>query len=240
MKKKNRVIVCPSPGLIHTLDLKDKIVVVIDILRATTSMCVAFQNGAEAIIPVESVDECLSYQKEGKYICAAERDGEVVKGFQIGNSPFSYMTPDINGSTIVMTTTNGTKSIHCSKDAHEIVIGSFSNWSILREYLYQQNRDIILLCAGWKDKLNLEDTVFAGALADSLKDHLQPHDDSTMIAINLYKAANKDKLFYIKNSTHCERLVKLNMQEDVKYCLKKDLNPVLPVFKGDRLVNVKL
>lgn len=237
MNTQKKLVVCPSPALMHTLKVEDSIVVVIDILRATTSICVAFDHGAKEIIPVETVEECQAFKNKG-YILAAERDGLIVEGFDKGNSPFSFMGEDIKNASIAMTTTNGTKCIQISKNAKEIVCGSFANMTILCDYLRSRNENIILLCAGWKDKLNLEDTAFAGAIASELENQYFPSDDSTRIAMTLYRSANTRKRFYIKNATHFERLIRLKLVNDVKYCLKKDLHPVLPVFKDGRLIDI--
>lgn len=234
--KKPKVIVCPSPLFLKTLPVKGSIVVVIDILRATTSMCVAFGNGASEIVPLETIEECMSYKEKG-YLIAGERDGKMVEGFDMGNSPFSFMGEHIRNAKIAMTTTNGTKCIHASKQAHQIVIGAFVNMTNVVNYLKEQKRDVILLAAGWKDKMNLEDTAFGGAVALELQNEFNPTEDSTRIAMTLYEAMLKDKRYFIKNATQYEQIVGLNIVEDVKYCLKRDLHNVLPIYQEGRLLN---
>ncbi len=235
--KSPKVIVCPSPLFLKTLPVKGSIVVVIDILRATTSMCVAFGNGASEIVPLESIDVCLSYREKG-YLIAGERDGKMVEGFDMGNSPFSFMGEHIQNAKIAMTTTNGTKCIHASKQAYQVIIGAFVNMTQVVNYLIEQQRDVILLAAGWKDKMNLEDTAFGGAVAIELENNgFIPTEDSTRIAMTLYDAMLKDKRFFIKNATQYDQIVGLNIIEDVKYCLKKDLHHVLPIFQKGKLID---
>ena len=155
---KRKIEVCFTPALLPIYNITNAIVVVIDIFRATSSICYGIDNGAEAIIPVATVEECKSYESKG-YLLAAERDGKVVDGFDFGNSPFAYAGEKVNGKTIVLTTTNGTHAINESKKAaYQVIIGSFLNLTAVCDYLKTQDKDVFLLCAGWKNKFNLEDT----------------------------------------------------------------------------------
>ena len=169
--------VCLTPALLHLHDIRESIVVVIDIFRATSSICYGIENGAKAIIPVESIESCKSYQSTD-FLLAAERNGEIVAGFDFGNSPFAYTSEKVKGKTIVLTTTNGTRAIHAAQEAHTIVIGSFLNLNTLCNWLKTENRNICLLCSGWKDKTNLEDTLFAGAIVEQLKNADYKLDDA--------------------------------------------------------------
>src|SRR5690606_20666376 len=162
-----------------------------DIFRATSSMCYGLANGARAIIPVAGLDECLSYRDQG-YLLAAERDGRVVPGFDFGNSPFSYTEDKVAGKTVVLTTTNGTQAIQQCRDAEALVIGSFLNIGVLASWLKQQPHHILLVCAGWKNHFNLEDTVFAGALVHRLKTDAWVLDDAAHAAESLYLEGRND------------------------------------------------
>jgi 2-phosphosulfolactate phosphatase len=165
----SEVNVCLSPALIPLFGVEKYIVVIIDIFRATSSICYGIDNGAEAIIPVAEVEECLAYQeKYPHYLLAAERNGEVVNGFDFGNSPFSYTKEKVTGKTVVLTTTNGTHALHLSRNAKKVVIGSFLNLTAICDWLKTQQDDVLLVCAGWKNNFNLEDTVFAGAVTYQL------------------------------------------------------------------------
>ena len=224
-----------TPLLLQLTGLSEKVVVVIDILRATSSICVAFEHGAELIIPVATPEESLSYGKQG-FICAAERDGKPVEGFDIGNSPFSYMDPSIKGASIAMTTTNGTHAINLAKGAAVVAIGSFLNRKALCDFLRKQDRDVILLCSGWKNNFNLEDTLFAGAVAHELENNFEFGDDATIAAIDLYLQSKDDLDSYIQKSSHAHRFKALGIEADIAFCLQHDIYTIVPVLRQDFLV----
>lgn len=230
--------VCLTPALLNLYAIENSIVVVIDILRATTSITYGIDNGATAIIPVSQVEDCLNYK--GDYLRAAERNGEVVEGFDFGNSPFSYTKEKVAGKTIVLTTTNGTKAMHMAQErAHQVVIGSFLNLGSLCEWLKVQDKDVLLLCAGWKDKFNLEDTLFAGAVVHQLRKDFIHFDDSCVAAEDMYILAKDNLRKYLHKSSHSHRLEQLNIEEDVKFCLKLDICKAIPVLVGERIIALK-
>ncbi|WP_214072867.1 2-phosphosulfolactate phosphatase [Mucilaginibacter sp. dw_454] len=237
---KPRLEVCLTPALIPLYDVKNYVVVVIDIFRATTSICYGIENGAEAIIPVSQVEECSAYREKGfDYLLAAERNGEVVTGFDFGNSPFSYTKEKVAGKTIVLTTTNGTHALHLSRAAKKIVIGAFINLTSICNWLKQQNENILLVCSGWKNNFNLEDTLFAGAVVEQLKDAGFVVDDPAIAANDLYQLAKDDLDQYLKKTSHSERLKKLGIEADIEFCLKVDLTTAIPVLDGERLVKLQ-
>src|SRR5476651_1767390 len=201
------VNVCLTPALIPLYDVENYIVVIVDIFRATSSICYGIENGAEAIIPVSQVEECAAYREKGlDYLLAAERDGKVVDGFDFGNSPFSYTKEKVAGKTVVLTTTNGTHALHLSRSAKRIVIGSFLNITALCNWLKTQDESILLVCAGWKNNFNLEDTLFAGAVTDQLVGEGFSPDDAAIAALDLYHLARHDLNGYLKKTSHSERL----------------------------------
>jgi 2-phosphosulfolactate phosphatase len=231
--------VCLTPALIPLYNVEDYIVVVIDIFRATTSICYGIENGAEAIIPVSQVEECSAYLEKGfDYLLAAERNGEVVEGFDFGNSPFSYTKEKVAGKTIVLTTTNGTHALHLSRSAKKIVIGAFINLTAICNWLKQQNESILLVCSGWKNNFNLEDTLFAGAVVEQLKGSGFIVDDPAIAANDLYQLAKDDLDGYLKKTSHSERLKKLGIEADIEFCLKVDLTTAIPVLDGEKLVKL--
>lgn len=231
--------VCLTPSLIPLFEVENYIVVVIDIFRATSSICYGIENGAEAIIPVAEVGECLAYQeKHPDYLLAAERNGEVVAGFDFGNSPFSYTKEKVEGKTIVLTTTNGTHALHLSRKAKKIVIGSFLNLTPVCNWLKEQNENTLLVCAGWKNNFNLEDTLFAGAIADQLKDHGFVLDDAAIAAYDLFQIGKSDIPAYLAKTSHSERLKKLGIEKDIAFCLQVDMTTAIPVLDNDKLVKL--
>lgn len=237
MHKRN-LEVCLTPALLHLHDFSESIVVVIDIFRATSSICYGIENGAEAIIPVASIEACESY-RHSDFLLAAERNGEVVEGFDFGNSPFSYVKEKVDGKTIVLTTTNGTHAINMSRGASKIVIGSFLNLASLCNWIKTQPNDVLLVCSGWKDKVNLEDTLFAGGVVHFLKDEHYALDDAGIASEDLYILAKDDLNTYLKKTSHSERLKKLGIEEDIAFCLKVDITTSIPVLDGERLVKMK-
>jgi len=229
--------VCLTPELLHLHNIENSIVVVVDIFRATSCMTTAFANGVGSIIPVATIDECVAYQQQG-YLAAAERDGKTPEGFDFDNSPFSYMVDKVKDATICVTTTNGTLAITKSKSAVKVMVGSFLNLGALSTYLKDQQYDVLILCAGWKGKPNLEDTLFAGALVERLKESFMIEEDSALMALRQYQNAKDDLLSYVASSSHVRRLQRLGIQKDIAYCLQHDLYDVLPVLRGNALVNM--
>ncbi len=241
MELKNRQLyTCLSPALLDLYDISNSVVVIIDVLRATSTIATALYNGAEAVIPVATVPQCIELGAAVGGITAGERDGKVADGLSYGNSPFEYPRTFIENKLLVLTTTNGTKLLHMALDrgAPEIITGSFPNISAVCDHLVASGRDVLLGCAAWKDRVNLEDTLFAGAVISRIKAHFIMHCDSSKIAESLYHEAGEDRFGFMqhKGATHYHRLMRYNLEKDIRYCLTEDGANVLPLFKGDRLV----
>jgi 2-phosphosulfolactate phosphatase len=241
MTEKLTIETCLTPALLPLYQLENSIAVIIDIFRATSSICYGIENGAEAIIPVAQVEECAAYREKGlDYLLAAERNGEVVAGFDFGNSPFSYTKEKVAGKTIVLTTTNGTHALHLSIKAKKIGIGSFLNLTALCDWLKNQQENILLVCAGWKNNFNLEDTLFAGAVVEQLKASNYKLDDPSTAANDLFQLGKNDLNTYLQKTAHGERLKKLGIEEDIKFCLQTDLTTAIPILEGEKLVKLKV
>ncbi len=233
---------CLSPSLLHLYDVSNIIVVIIDILRATSTIATALFNGAKNIIPVDSIAECIRIGKQIEGITAGERDGHIAEGLKYGNSPFEYPASFINGKTLVLTTTNGTRLLHMALDkgAKDIITGSFSNLSSVCNYLLAQNQNVILGCAAWKDRINIEDTLFAGAVISRIKENFYINCDSSKIAESLYDEAKPNLFEFIKkkNASHYHRLSGFGLEKDIRYCLTEDTANVLCIYKEGKLVTV--
>lgn len=230
-----KVEVCLSPQLIHLFDLEGKIVVVTDILRATSCMTTGIASGVAQIKPVATLEECSALKKDG-FFTAAERNGNKVDGFDIGNSPYSYMEERFKGKKIATTTTNGTLAITKSTDADEVIIGSFLNLSRVAKYLIDTNKDVVVHCAGWKGNYSLEDTLFAGALFEKLQKEFESADDATFSAFTIFQSAENRLLETILGSSHAKRLEKHNIRKDIELCCTIDKYDVLPVLKNGALI----
>ncbi len=229
-----------SPALLHLYDVSNTIVVVIDVLRATSTIATVLYNGAREIIPVDSVERCIQLGKELECITAGERDGQVAPGLQYGNSSFEYPRDFVEGKTLVLTTTNGTKLLHMAlaKGATEIITGSFLNLSAVCEHLKQMKKNVILGCAGWKDRVNMEDSLFAGAVVDAVKDDFAINCDSSRMAENLYQLGRNDLYGFMKRNeaSHYHRLTNFGLEKDIRHCLTPDLANILPEYYNGKLV----
>jgi 2-phosphosulfolactate phosphatase len=229
-----------SPALLHLYDASNAVVVIIDVLRATSTIATALYNGAKYVVPVDSVAKCLELGKQINCVTAGERDGKIAEGLSYGNSPFEYPREFIEGKILVLTTTNGTKLLHMALDkgAKDILTGSFSNLSAVCRFLLSQNQHVILGCAAWKDKVNIEDLLFAGALIHQVKDHFSINCDSSSIAETMYLGARKDLYEFMKrqNASHFIRLSGYGLEKDIRYCLTPDLANVLPFYEDGKLV----
>ena len=239
-QNKPTLFTCFSPALLQLYDVTDSIVVIIDVLRATSTIATALYNGASAVIPVATVPRCIELGRELNGITAGERDGRVAEGLEHGNSPFEYPREFVGNRILVLTTTNGTKLLHMALDngAEEIITGSFPNLSAVCDHLIARKKNVILGCAAWKDRVNIEDSLFAGAVIDRIHDHFQINCDSSHIAWNLYKTAQPDLFGFMKanNASHYHRLSNFGLEKDIRYCLTPDGANVLPEFVADRLL----
>ncbi|HEY1033188.1 MAG TPA: 2-phosphosulfolactate phosphatase [Flavipsychrobacter sp.] len=233
--------VCLSPALLHLYDTKGAVVVIIDVFRATSTIAAALHNGASCVIPVASVQECIELGNGiENSITAGERDGKIAEGLQYGNSPSEYPREFINGRCLVLTTTNGTRLLHMVKDADTIITGAFLNLSAVCDFLVAQGKNVLLGCAAWKDRFNLEDTLFAGAVVNKIKDHFSVNCDSARAANYLFEhSAEGNAITFLRDSSHYKRLSAYGLQGDMEYCATPDLHPVVPILKGKELVIYK-
>jgi 2-phosphosulfolactate phosphatase len=224
---------------LHLYDVKDAVVVVIDVFRATSTIASALYNGAEAVIPVDTVPKAIELAKALGGIAAGERDGKIAEGLEYGNSPMEYHRGFIEGKRLVLTTTNGTKLLYMAleRGAKDIVTGSFPNLGAVCNYLQGRQQNVVLCCAGWKDRFNMEDTLFAGAVIDQIGQQFTSFCDSSATALHLYQNMKNDILGHAKNFTHYHRLVeRFGLIEDIRFCLTPDAANVLPFYKEGQLV----
>jgi len=239
-QQKPTLYTCLSPALLNLYEVTNSIVVIIDVLRATSTIATALYNGAKNIIPVDSVAECIRLGKQIEGITAGERDGQIAEGLSYGNSPFEYPKEFINGKTLVLTTTNGTKLLHMAlaNGAETIITGSFPNLSAVCNYISAQNKNVILGCAAWKNRVNIEDTLFAGAVINRVKEHFNINCDSSKIAETLYEDAkgNLYEFLKVKQASHYLRLSGFGLEKDLRYCLTEDVANVLSLYKEGNLI----
>jgi len=234
---KLKIEVCYSPALYPHYENREAVVVVTDILRASSAIVTAFMNGVERIIPVGTLEEARGYKEKG-YMVAAERDGIVRDFADFGNSPFNFNPERGQGKEIVYSTTNGTNAIHLASSGVQVLIGAYLNISAVADHIRHMERDLLVLCAGWKNKFNLEDTLFAGALAGMVleDEHFHTICDATRGAMDLYETARFDMMGYMEQVAQRHRLKKNNLDDVIGYCHRFDETGLIPVLKDLYLV----
>ncbi|MDO9511079.1 MAG: 2-phosphosulfolactate phosphatase [Bacteroidales bacterium] len=212
-------------------------IVVIDIYRATTAICAAFMAGAERIIPVSDL-KIAEKMRSDSLLLAAEREGKKLPFADYGNSAHGFFSMNLKGKSLIYSTTNGTVAMEKAQTAGKVVLGGFCNLQALTKYLVQQECNTSLLCSGWKNAFSMEDSLFAGALAQSLirAGHFQTQDDSCVAAMALYDSAKDDLSAYLRQASHYKRLEALNMLDDLGFCLQTDTCPIVPVMAGGEVV----
>lgn len=238
MSIKKKVSVCFTPNQFEKYADGNSTVVIVDLLRATSVIATAFECGIKAVIPVQTLEEALEYKNKEEHILAAERNTEPVEGFKYGNSPYHYINADIAGKILVLTTTNGTKAIHLAKN-HKVITASFVNIDAVTDYLIKDSNDVIILCSGWKEFFNLEDPIFAGALANLLLDSkkFESNCDALIAAQQLYANAKGDIFSFLNNSSYRKRNTSDQVIKDTHFCLNPTIkSEIVPIFKTDRLV----
>lgn len=236
----HKIEVCYSPALFPYYENPEAIVVVTDVLRASSAIVTAFMNGVQRIIPVGTLEEAKDYKDRG-YMVAAERDGIVRDFADFGNSPYNFTPERVQGQEIVYSTTNGTNAIQLASSGSQVFIGAYLNIGALAAYIREAGKDLLILCAGWKNKFNLEDTLFAGALsALVLEDsRFETICDSTLGAMDLYEAAKGDMMGYMEKVAQRHRLKKNHLDDVIAYCHEFDKTELIPVLEGNHLVPLR-
>ena len=239
MSNKKNITVCLTPDIFCNYNIPDdSIIVVVDLLRATTVISTAFHYGIKDIMPVSDLLQAKEYLNKDNYIVAAERDAKPMEDFEYGNSPFQYMNDDINGKRLVLTTTNGTKAINCAQDYH-VITSCFINLDVVSDFLIHSSRDVVVLCSGWKGLFNLEDSVFAGCLSEKLilSNKYQTNCDSVLASRILYNQAQGNLFDFLSDSAHRRRLKSLNIEKDTEFCLDPSIkSDIIPTLVNGKLV----
>ena len=233
--------VCFSPELLPLYDLRGKVAVIVDVLRATSTIATALDQGVTEVFAVATLDECAALGRDHGCITAAERDGIAAEGFDLGNSPFGFLNKDfpVRGRTLAISTTNGTKALHRSLDAAAVICGAFLNLSAVVDFVVAQQRDVVVVCAGWKGQFCLEDSLFGGALAERLADRGFDitSSDSALAALHLWQHAKPEWPHYLLQSAAVRRLNALEAHDDFLFCMHVDTHPdILPLLKDGKLV----
>jgi len=225
--------ICLTHQQLENYQHKDKNVVVIDVLRATSTINTILFSGAKSVMPVETLDECMKLRDQG-CIIMAERMGKKVEGFDFGNSPTKIEKSEFEGKDVGIATSNGTKAIVKTKGSHITLIGSFLNLSKIIEYINNSNNDVLLVCSGWKGSTNLEDTLCAGAIVAGLQ-NFEYDSDTVIIAKKLYEQSKGDILSLMQKSSHAKRLSGYDNVKDIEFCSQVDTQEILPFFDKEKI-----
>ena len=222
-------------------DVRGRTVVVIDVLRACSTINTALYNGARAVMPV------LDMAQAGKiaanldpdvFRLGGERNAEKIDGYHLGNSPLEYTQDVVEGRDIILNTTNGTRAIEQAKTADHLVAGSFLNVSRVASFLKDTGIDVTIVCSGHENRVSLEDTLCAGALLDRLWDGEEPNhvSDAAHTAYSLYLYNRNSLGDTLRNANHARRLIENGHDQDVDYCFQLDRLPILPYYTDNRLI----
>ncbi len=233
--------VCFSPALLSAVVPKPgRNVVVVDILRATTTMCTALGYGAKSLVPVAGRDEAFEKKQQG-WLVAGEEDGIKLPFADFGNSPLEFKSPSIRGKDIIFCTTNGTKAIQMAAPFGNVFLASFVNLEAMCAWLGREGQDVLILCAGWKDSFSLEDSLFAGAMADLLVNSYGfiPWDDSAQAAIDLWKHSLRNLMMTVSRSSHFIRLLEIEGRKGLEYCFFPETFPVIPAMMGAKVIDLQ-
>jgi len=246
MQEKLTLDVCLSPNMIGNFNLDNTAIIIVDIVRASSTICTALSYNVDHLISVESIEDALALKNEG-YLIGGERNGDKLEGFDYGNSPLSFMDRKLEGMKLALTTTNGTRTIKYAVDAaknsknHEILIGAFVNYSRIYNYLLRINKNVLIVCSGWKENPSIEDTIFAGKLARNLEmsNRFRFISDSVIHALLIYQLSGNNLFdFIMDNSARFgEKIGQLGT--DIRYCLKEDVAKVLPVYRDGKFIDLK-
>lgn len=239
MKKEKKIEVCFTPAVFDCFTHPDAVVIVVDVLRATSAICTAFMNGAANIIPLETIEEARDYKSRG-FLVAAERDGFVLDFADFGNSPFNFTKERVAGKTIVYSTTNGTQAIKMASECYQVAVGAYLNLSAVSDWAINQNRDVIILCAGWKNRFSLEDSLLAGAITEKILEHSNFYTicDSAIAAKDLWSVAKPDLISYIDKAAQRSRLRLNGLDDVIDYCHSIDITNIIPVYSDKVLIGI--
>ncbi len=222
-------------------DVKDRTVVVVDVLRASASIITALKNGARDVVPVADMAEAgkiASNLDQASYLLGGERGGERIEGYHLGNSPLEYTEEEVKGRTIIFNTTNGTSAIARARAARHLLVGSFLNAGRVVDFLKQTDGDVTIICAGRRNRVSLEDTLCAGLMLYRLWEGKEPEEvsDTAYMAFTQYRNDKDDLKAAIRHCNHAQWLLSHGYDADVEYCLQIDALPYLPYYKENRLV----
>lgn len=242
MTRGSRLDVYSSVHTFQEEQIRNKVIVVVDVLRATSTIVTALSNGAKGVIPVEDMGEASRIAQSvdsSNILLCGEKDGVKIEGYDLGNSPLEYTRERVEGRSLILNTTNGTKAIKKSHQSSELYIASFLNLDAVVQQLTGVEGDVVIVCSGWKGRLSLEDLLLAGNIIYNLNDgDLAPDArDGARIAFTLYERYMGEIEEVILHSNHAARLRDLIGEEDIRYCCQVNTTDVLPILNEGIITN---
>ena len=222
-----------ASNIFDEISLREKNIVVIDVLRASTTILTALKNGAREIIPVETVEKAVKVSGNlyGEVVLrAGERNGKMIEGFNLGNSPSEYSEEVVKGKSLIYCSTNGSVAIVKARYAKNLLIGGFANINKVVEFIKNLGEDFIILCASKNYSFSLEDSVCAGMIVEELENEIELNlNDGAIASKTLYKSNKKSILKMLKNSNHGKFLIDIGMGDDLPICAEINSIPILPI-----------
>ena len=233
-----RVDIIVSADDIKNEKIKNKTVVVIDILRATSVITTAISNGCKAVIPVLTVEEAAEIvrNEKGEFMLGGERNALKIEGFHYSNSPLEYTRETIEGKTLVMTTTNGTKAIKGCEGASNILIGAMVNAKSIAKRILELNKDVVIVNAGTYGEFSIDDFLCSGYIIDCIVNEIQAELSDIAITSHYIYKNNEDIHSFIKYASHYKRITELGLEADLEYCCRKDIIDIVPEYKDGIIV----
>lgn len=218
-------------------EIKQKTVIVIDVLRASSTIAAALAHGASEVIPVETIGQARMYKGE-EFLLAGERYGKRVSGFPLTNSPTEMTNTPLHGHSLVLTTTNGTRAIHKSWKADAILIGSFLNGLACAQMAHQMRKDVTILCAGSRQQFALEDGLCAGYLVSLLQQQVPGViiNDFGLAMLASYHGYKHDLIQVLRTTATGKRLVQAGNEEDIDFCAQQNLYSFVPTVRNESII----
>jgi 2-phosphosulfolactate phosphatase len=230
-----------TPKEINEGDLQDRLVLVVDVLRVSTTIAYALKNDCKDIIPTDSIESALELaQKIGRenILLCGERLGLKIEGFDLGNSPQEYIPEKISGKTLVFASTNGTKAIVKGSKGAKLIVGSFVNFDAVLNYIFSNPSDLAIICSGKFGQFSLEDSVCAGMFVQKLSEKFSGiiKNDASFAAIYFSQIFQENILEMLKLSTHGKYLMELGFESDLPVCAKLNSVNLVPILSEGKLV----
>ena len=241
------ISVIPTAQQAQGIDFSGHIAIVIDVLRATSVITTALDNGAREVIPVKSLEEAqrlFAALDADTTLRGGERHALKIEGFELSNSPLEYTKDRVGGKTLILTTTNGTNAIINIKGVDEVILACFRNVAAVVDYLvrllHRGSRNVIIVCAGTEDRFSLDDGLCAGMLISTLNGKAEIElDDLGLLLSRFYDFSKENLMDALSGCYHRKRLAELGFEDDIRFCLERNVVSIVPVFSNGKVLKAE-